>query len=43
MPALGTILVLLGLFVLLRTVRHNIPLKSGKQGGLVEVVLGEKA
>ena len=42
MPAFGAILILLGLWALLRTVRHNVPLKNGKTGGLVEVVLGNK-
>lgn len=40
MPAFGAVLILLGLWVLLRTVRHNVPLKGGKQGGLVELILG---
>jgi hypothetical protein len=43
MPALGAILILLGLWVLLRTVRHNVPLKGGGKGGLVETILGERA
>lgn len=41
MPAVGIVLVLFGLFLLLRTVRHNIPLKKGGHGGLVEKILGE--
>jgi hypothetical protein len=44
MPATGFILLLLGLWVLLRTIRHNVPVKtaSGKieEGGLVEKLLG---
>jgi hypothetical protein len=43
MPATGIVLVLLGLFVLLRTIRHNVPLKGGGKGGLVEKLLGEAA
>lgn len=43
MPAFGAVLLLLGLFVLLRTIRHNVPLANGKTGGLVEIILGEKA
>jgi hypothetical protein len=40
-PAFGAVLILLGLFVLMRTIRHNLPLKNGKKGGLVERFLGE--
>jgi hypothetical protein len=43
MPALGAVLILLGLWVLLRTVRHNVALKGGGKGGLVETILGERA
>jgi hypothetical protein len=32
-----------GLWVLLRTVRHVVPLKGGGRGGLVETILGERA
>lgn len=41
MPAFGAVLILLGLFVLFRTVRHNLPLRNGGKGGLVERILGE--
>lgn len=41
MPAFGAVLILLGLWVLLRTVRHTVPLKKGGEGGLVEKLLGE--
>lgn len=41
MPAFGAVLLLLGLWILFRTVRHNVPLKNGKIGGLVEKILGE--
>ena len=41
MPAFGAVLILLGFFVLMRTIRHNIPLKKGGNGGLVEKLLGE--
>jgi hypothetical protein len=35
-PAFGFILILIGLWVLLRTVRPT----PGKKGGLVEIILG---
>ncbi len=43
MPAFGAVLLIFGLWVLLRTVRHNVPIESkeGKcNGGLVEMILG---
>jgi hypothetical protein len=44
MPATGIILALLGIWVLLRTIRHNVPVKNkeGKveEGGLVEKLIG---
>jgi hypothetical protein len=40
-PALGLVLILLGVWIMLRTVRHNLPLKQGGSGGLVEKILGE--
>jgi len=39
MPAFGIILILLGLWIVLRTVRST-PLANGKTGGLVELALG---
>lgn len=45
MPAFGIILMLVGFWVLLRTVRHNLNLvgSNGKpfKGGLAEKILGE--
>jgi hypothetical protein len=39
MPAFGLVLIILGLFLLLRTVRH-VELPNGQKGGLVEKLIG---
>lgn len=41
MPAFGIVLALLGLWLILRTVRKVVPLKNGQRGGLVQLVMGE--